>query len=99
VYVGTGTSSASWHEGEPSLIDLRLPVSRTSPSTSPPLGYWPSYARLTPEARRCYLEWLAMGRRNPSIDIGYVFIFFYGLERRLLVDMADGGSELQSKGV
>jgi hypothetical protein len=29
---------------------------------------------------------LADGRRDPDIDIGYVFLFFYGLERRVLFD-------------
>ena len=26
------------------------------------------------------------GRKEPGIDIGYVFLFFYGLERRLILD-------------
>ena len=33
--------------------------------------------------------WLAQGRRIPDIPIGYVFLFMYGLERRVLVDIAD----------
>ncbi|MCI0720148.1 MAG: TerB N-terminal domain-containing protein, partial [Acidobacteria bacterium] len=36
--------------------------------------------------RAAYLEWLAAGRRDPSAYIGYVFLFFYGLERRALAD-------------
>lgn len=51
-----------------------------------PLGYWPSYRTLTPECRRLYLEWLASGKQAPDQDIGYVFLYFYGLERRLLID-------------
>lgn len=69
------------------MIDVGLPVRRPRPDTTlPDLGYWPSYARIAPECRSAYLEWLAGGRSDPSIDIGYVFLFFYGLERRLLVD-------------
>lgn len=52
------------------------------------MSYWPSYQRMTPVARRTYLGWLAGGRDDPSIGIGYVFLFFYGIERRLLVDGA-----------
>lgn len=50
------------------------------------LPYWPSFQSITPTARRTYLDWLAGGREDPLIDIGYVFLFFYGLERRLFVD-------------
>ncbi|MBJ3786361.1 tellurite resistance TerB family protein [Devosia sediminis] len=52
------------------------------------LPYWPSYQSCTPTARRTYLDWLAGGREDPGIGIGYVFLFFYGLERRLLIDGA-----------
>lgn len=50
--------------------------------------YWPSYQSVSPVARRTFLLWMAGGRNDPSIGIGYVFLFFYGLERRLLVDEA-----------
>ena len=50
------------------------------------MGYWPSYAGIPPECRAAYLHWLLDGRRAPGAYIGYVFLYFYGLERRLLVD-------------
>lgn len=53
------------------------------------LGYWPSYYYLTPAQRGAYLDWLATGRSHPDIDLGYVFLFFYGLEWRALVDGQD----------
>ena len=48
-----------------------------------PLGYYPSYAALSPEQRGRYIQFLS----NPYqiIDIGYVFILYYGLERHLLM--------------
>lgn len=52
------------------------------------LSYWPSFQAISPTARRTYLHWLAGGREDPSIGIGYVFLFFYGVERRLFVDNA-----------
>ena len=50
------------------------------------MNYWPSYDSIDPRSRAAYLEWLAGGRRDPNAYIGYVFLFFYGLERRALVD-------------
>ena len=50
------------------------------------MGYWPSYSEISPSARRAYLNWLAGGRQDPEADVGYVFIFFYGLERRAILD-------------
>lgn len=71
---------------EPSLIDATLRVARSPMSlTERQMPYWPSYRSITPEARRAYLQWLAGGRRQPA-DAGYVFLFFYGLERRALID-------------
>jgi hypothetical protein len=50
------------------------------------LDYWPNYAQLSPSARGAYLEWLSGARDDPHIAVGYVFLYFYGLERRLLLD-------------
>jgi uncharacterized tellurite resistance protein B-like protein len=44
---------------------------------------------MSPNQRANYLAWLASGRTAPLSDIGYVFVFFYGLERRALVDGQD----------
>jgi len=74
---------------EPALIDPRLPVSFASAGELPPeLPYWPSYSEIAPLARGRYLEWLAGGRAELRIPIGYVFLFLYGIERRLLYDDA-----------
>ena len=50
------------------------------------MPYWPNYTDIGPRARGTYLDWLAGGRSDPRIGAGYVFLFFYGLERRFLVD-------------
>ncbi|MBX2991469.1 MAG: TerB N-terminal domain-containing protein [Bacteroidetes bacterium] len=87
-YTGHAYENSSWSASiEPSMIDWDLPVHPPSVDVLPrDLGYWPSYNRIAPEDRAMYLAWLAGGRSDPSISIGYVFLFFYGLERRLLVD-------------
>jgi tellurite resistance protein len=88
VYVGRGLRSPKVSP-DPSLIDPSLRVDSRRPDTAGrSLGYWPSYAKLTPGARAAYLAWLSGGRRDPRAPIGYVFIFFYGLERRALIDIA-----------
>lgn len=83
IYVGR--AGDSWTEHDASFIDPTLSVAPRS-TTAVPLGYWPSYRRITPECRHQYLEWLSSGRSTPDQDIGYVFLYFYGLERRLFID-------------
>ncbi len=86
VYVGSGLRAPSGII-DPALIDPSLPVSNSLVSPSIRLtNYWPSYSDISPDARSAYLAWLATGRSDPSADVGYVFLYFYGLERRALVD-------------
>lgn len=88
VYVGRGLGSPKVST-DPSLIDPSLRVDIRRPdSAGTSLDYWPSYAKLTPGARAAYLQWLGSGRSDPRAPVGYVFLYFYGLERRALVDIA-----------
>ena len=50
------------------------------------MPYWPSFSDLNPRTRATYLDWLAGGRTDKRIGPGYVFLYFYGLERRFFVD-------------
>ncbi len=87
LYVGDGLGSVSGYRLEPALIDPSLPVAKSVPAGfRRAMGYWPSYDSISPEDRVVLLAWLASGRRDPQSDIGYVFLFFYGLERRALAD-------------
>ncbi len=67
---------------EPSAISMNLPIKqpRSVDDIERP-SYYPAYNSISPEQRWIYLNWL----RNveSSINIGYVFIFYYGLERHL----------------
>ncbi len=88
IYVGKGLLGGNGWQQDAALIDPSLPVSKQSDDYSMrSLNYWPSYAEATPEARAAYLNWLAKGRSDPHVDMGYVFLYFYGLERRALVDV------------
>ena len=82
VYICHAAERYMQHDG--CFIDPSLSVGSSAVASS--LGYWPSYQRITPDCRQRYLEWLASGKKAPGVDIGYVFLYFYGLERRLLVD-------------
>ncbi|MET7397135.1 TerB N-terminal domain-containing protein [Dactylosporangium sp. NPDC005572] len=91
-YTGRGLRDARGGS-EPALIDPGLPVDPARPDwDGSNLPYWPSYATIPPGARAAYLAWLADGRRYPRAPIGYVFLFFYGLERRVLSDLKHDGT-------
>lgn len=53
------------------------------------MSYWPNYSTIEPRSRATYLKWLAGGRCKPEYNVGYVFLYFYGLERRVFVDRTD----------
>ena len=93
IYVGSHLS-ARYGQQEPSLIDTTKKVARTANLSERLMGYWPSYSDISPEARGAYLQWLASGRKDPDADVGYVFLFFYGLERRVLIDSQKDESAL-----
>lgn len=80
-----GISFDSRHDfADPSTIFLRSPIDEPRPNVlvEQP-GYYPTYLGLTPAQKHVYLTWL-QNIASP-IDIGYVFIFYYGLERQLLL--------------
>ncbi len=85
VYVGTSLPTPTGGN-DPCLIDPSKSVASYGDYTERQMGYWPSYSEISPSARRAYLNWLAGGRQDPEADVGYVFIFFYGLERRAILD-------------
>ncbi|WP_372023099.1 TerB N-terminal domain-containing protein (plasmid) [Tistrella mobilis] len=85
-YVGNWRDSYS---APKCLIDRDCPLSRHAADIAiDDLGYWPSYSRLDVHQRAAFLNWLASGRNDPRAAIGYVFIYFYGLERRILLQRA-----------
>ncbi|MEU8252239.1 TerB N-terminal domain-containing protein [Nonomuraea sp. NPDC048916] len=88
LYVGTHLAAPSGNRADPALINPTLPVDLRQPDWGGQgLDYWPSYGDIPPQSRAAYLAWLADGRRFPQVPIGYVFLYFYGLERRVLHDL------------
>ncbi len=88
VYVGKHLPSiANTRRPDPALINADLPVDlKEVDHFGLGMSYWPSYSEVSSQARGAYLKWLEDGRRTPGTYIGYVFLFFYGLERRVLLD-------------
>jgi uncharacterized membrane protein YhaH (DUF805 family) len=88
VYFGTRPRNQRYEQHR-SLIDPNLDLSNGRDPQGATFSYWPNYSELRPEARRSYVEWLSSGRSDPNTPIGYVFIYFYGLERRLAKDRSE----------
>ena len=53
------------------------------------MDYWPNYSAIDARSRATYLDWLSSGRSDARCSVGYVFLYFYGLERRVFVDKAE----------
>lgn len=80
---------------EPSLINPLYEV-RFSDKPVRMTDKNPIYSTLTPEQRGEYIKFLA-SNRSQADDIGYPFIYLYGLERRLLVDTRRDGEVSKSE--
>ena len=88
VYVSKGMSYGNQWATDPSEIVLNAPV-RAPRGGIEEMGYWPWYSRIEPEQRYVYLQWLASNRKAlPPLE-GLLFLYYYGIERRLLVDQED----------
>ena len=62
------------------------PVFDALPSDS--LGYYPNYSILNKVQQGFYIKWLADGK--PFIaDLGYAYLYYYGLEYRALIEKQD----------
>ena len=91
VYAGEMLLNVDGYDNDACLINPKLKVSYAEPwEAVDEMGYWPHYGRIPAKCRGAYLKWLAGGRAEPEAYIGYVFLFFYGLERRLLIDGQKG---------
>lgn len=67
---------------EPSLIWTRLPVEKNNELETQKM-YYPTYSGFSPKHRYQYLNWLRDVTRETNLS--YVFLYYYGLERQLLV--------------
>lgn len=93
-YLGT---PRGYQDSRLPTIDPTLPFSGLADWRGEGLGYWPRYAGLNDRERGTLLAFLNSERRAATVGIGYVFLYFYGLEHRLLRGLA-GGPNGQAEG-
>ena len=87
VYVGSENRRDTWEQANNALVDPGLPVAKVGTDLAgESLPYWSSYRDINSRVRATYLDWLAGGRSDPRVGPGYVFLYFYGLERRFFLD-------------
>jgi tellurite resistance protein len=92
VYVGTPPllNTHGYRDKCRAYIDPSLSVARSgADKTGEGMPYWPGYSDISPQCRATYLDWLASGRNDASCNPGYMFLYFYGLERRFFVDQSN----------
>lgn len=92
VYVGTPPrlNDYGYQDKCRAYIDPSLSVARSGQDKAGVgMPYWPGYSDISPQCRATYLDWLAGGRSDASFDAGYMFLYFYGLERRFFVDQSN----------
>ncbi|MDO9299046.1 TerB N-terminal domain-containing protein [Bradyrhizobium sp.] len=89
-YVGSRlptSNSSSDHDN--CLIDPSLPVGGSADTVGQQMNYWPSYGSMNPGSRLAFLNWMASLRNAPDTYIGYVFVYFYALERRAILERSE----------
>lgn len=89
-YVGSRlptSNSSSDHDN--CLIDPSLPVGGSADTAGQQMNYWPSYGSMSPGSRLAFLNWMASPRNAPETYIGYVFVYFYALERRAILERSE----------
>jgi len=86
ITINLGDNKESDLCAEPSLIWMQLPVKKNRDLEIKKL-YYPFYASLTPEQKYQYLYWLK--DITQETNLSYVFLYYYGLERHLLIGNYD----------
>tara|TARA_R110002072_G_C7974274_1_gene535185 strand:- start:6361 stop:8700 length:2340 start_codon:yes stop_codon:yes gene_type:complete len=94
LYASSATQSRYYNAVDPSEILIHAKIRRPQGRLDE-MGYWPWYAHIEPEQRYVYLEWLASDRKSLPQNEGMLFMYYYGIERRLLVDEEDHAWGLQ----
>ncbi|MHB9071725.1 MAG: TerB N-terminal domain-containing protein [Sedimentisphaerales bacterium] len=81
--------SKTYEDFDASLLCLRREIGVPYETTQRTLPYWPCLSNTDSTQVANYIKWLATGKKDTDIELGYVFIYFYGLERRALLDQKD----------
>lgn len=85
VYVGERLPMAGGGD-DPSLVDPQCSVDQAASFDINSLGMDCSYRGFSDHQRLAYLHWLAAGRLAAKVPKDFLLVFFYGLERRVVMD-------------
>ncbi len=86
IYIGPIDRANHWEAKYSGVIDPEMSVTRSKDKAGEGVPYWPNYSRISPDERATYLDWLAGGRNDEDIGVSFVFLYFYGIERRFFLD-------------
>lgn len=86
-YLSNGHGLSGSYEN-PAVVSVGKPVGAPAllakAYTDNTLSYWPSYDKISARCRGAYLDFLASQRDHPETPISYIFIYFSGLEYRVI---------------
>lgn len=85
IYVGEHLTTPSG-EVDPCLISSLNENKEIEAKKRKKIDNFPSFFTMTITRKKDFLDWLASDRSNPNIDIGYVLVYLYGLERWSVTD-------------
>lgn len=89
-YVGTPRRSDAYSL-DGCVLNEKADISQTASDLSKgPENYWLSYDAFSAKERRAYVQWLASDRSAPDLHHSFSTFYLHGLERRVLVDAAQG---------
>ena len=91
VYVGIPPDTTNFNSNKVELskayIDPSKNVSRTQLNNQGEfVPFAPSYSQIDSASRASYLNWLANGKADTSYSPSYFLMYFFGLERRYMLD-------------
>ena len=89
-YVGTPRRSDAYSL-DGCVLNEKANIAQTASDRSKgPESYWLSYDAFSAKERRAYIQWLASDRSAPDLHHSFSTFYLHGLERRILVDAAQG---------
>jgi len=90
-YFGSSLPALDGSEIEPSLVNPNLRIAEPNVrGVDRDSRYFPEYRNFTSVERRDYLRWLAGGRTDATVTPKFPYLFFSGLERRLIAPFVLG---------
>jgi hypothetical protein len=86
-YFGNKIKSSCCSSLDLSLIDDNLSITASDKKyTDHSTYFYPKFSLLSPKCKGAYIDWLASDRTDTDIPMCYIFIYFYGLEHRVIFD-------------